>query len=89
MPSFFRQFGIAHNRRSFVRAMTSEKETIEYLENQPRALNERLMNSKTVADANNTERELWALREAIRHQKRALNQSAAKKTETSLSSSGT
>ena len=31
--------------------MTSQKQTIEYLENERKALNERLMNSKTVNDA--------------------------------------
>lgn len=51
--------------------MTSGEQIIRDLEDRRKALNERLMNSKTIDEANNIERELWALRAAIRHCKRA------------------
>ena len=49
--------------------MNSSPDIIRELESKRRALNERLMNSKDVAEANSIERELWALRAAIRHHK--------------------
>ncbi len=52
--------------------MQSSQEIIQELENKRRALNERLMNSKDLAEANSIERELWALRAAIRHHNRML-----------------
>ena len=52
--------------------MNSSQEIIRELEIKRRALNERLMNAKDVAEANGIERELWALRTAIRHHQRRL-----------------
>ena len=49
--------------------MNSSEDTIRELEFKRRALNERLMNAKDVAEANRIERELWALRAAIRYHK--------------------
>jgi len=49
--------------------MDSGKQVIQELESRRKSLNERFMNSKTVAEANNIERELWALRTAIRYHK--------------------
>jgi hypothetical protein len=49
--------------------MSSEK-VISQLENQRRILNERLMNAPTLREANQIERELWAIRAAIRFGKR-------------------
>jgi len=46
--------------------MNSSEQMISELESRRKALNERLMNSKDTRDANNIERELWALRTAIR-----------------------
>jgi len=37
------------------------------LESKRKAMNERLMNSRTIMEANKIERELWAVRAAIRH----------------------
>src|SRR5579864_2397277 len=70
MASFFPSFGIAKSRRLVKNPMNSSKQTLRELESRRRALNERLMNSKTLADANNIERELWAVRAAIRHHMR-------------------
>ena len=47
--------------------MNSSEETIQELELKRRALNERLMNTRDLAEANSIERELWALRAAIRY----------------------
>lgn len=47
--------------------MNSSQDVIRELEFKRRALNERLMNTKDVAEANSIERELWALRAAIRY----------------------
>lgn len=52
--------------------MNSSEDTIRELELKRRALNERLMNAKDLAEANSIERELWALRTAIRHHNRVL-----------------
>jgi len=49
--------------------MNSYPDIIRELEFKRKALNERLMNSKNVAEANGIERELWALRAAIRYHK--------------------
>lgn len=49
--------------------MNSGKQTLRELESRRKALNERLMNSKNLEEANNIERELWALRAAIRQMK--------------------
>ncbi len=49
--------------------MNSSEETIRELELKRQALNERLMNAKDLAEANSIERELWALRAAIRYHK--------------------
>lgn len=49
--------------------MNSSEDTIRELEFKRRALNERLMNAKDVAEANGIERELWALRVRIRYHK--------------------
>lgn len=49
--------------------MNSSPEIIRELEFKRRAMNERLMNTKDVAEANGIERELWALRAAIRYHK--------------------
>jgi len=45
--------------------MNSREQVISELESRRKALSERLMNSKDTRDANNIERELWALRTAI------------------------
>jgi hypothetical protein len=52
--------------------MNSSQDIIRELEFKRRALNERLMNAKDVAEANSIERELWALRAAIRYHKNML-----------------
>ena len=52
--------------------MKSSQLTLRELETKRKNLNERLMNSRTLADANNIERELWAIRAAIRLYKNAL-----------------
>lgn len=49
--------------------MSSSEDIIRELEFKRRALNERLMNAKDVAEANGVERELWAVRAAIRYHK--------------------
>ena len=49
--------------------MNSSPDIIRELEFKRRALNERLMDAKDVAEANRIERELWALRAAIRYHK--------------------
>jgi hypothetical protein len=49
--------------------MNSSADMIRELELKRKALNQRLMNSKDVAEANGIERELWALRAAIRYHK--------------------
>ncbi len=49
--------------------MNPSQDIIRELEFKRRALNERLMNAKDVAEANGIERELWALRAAIRYHK--------------------
>ena len=49
--------------------MNSSQDIIRELEFKRRALNERLMNAKDVPEANCIERELWALRAAIRYHK--------------------
>lgn len=49
--------------------MNSGKQTLRELESRRKALNERLMNSKNLEEANNIERELWAVRAAIRQLK--------------------
>jgi hypothetical protein len=45
--------------------MNSSEQTISELESRRKALNERLMNSKNIQDANKY-REMWALKTAIR-----------------------
>ncbi len=52
--------------------MNSSEDTIRELEIKRRALNEHLMNAKDLTEANSIERELWALRTAIRHHNRVL-----------------
>lgn len=47
--------------------MNSSPDIIRELEIKRKAMNERLMNAKDVAEANGIERELWALRAAIRY----------------------
>ncbi|HET8825420.1 MAG TPA: hypothetical protein VFM77_09840 [Terriglobales bacterium] len=49
--------------------MNSSDDIIRELEFKRRALNERLMNAKDVAEANSIERELWAVRARIRYHK--------------------
>ena len=49
--------------------MNSSEDIIRELEFKRRALNERLMNAKDVAEANGIERELWAVRARIRYHK--------------------
>jgi hypothetical protein len=49
--------------------MNSSEDIIRELEFRRRALNERLMNAKDVAEANGIERELWAVRARIRYHK--------------------
>lgn len=49
--------------------MNSSPDIIRELEFKRKALNDRLMNAKDVAEANSIERELWALRAAIRYHK--------------------
>ena len=56
--------------------MNSSPDIIRELEFKRKALNERLMNSKNVAEANGIERELWALRAAIRYHKGKLGREA-------------
>jgi hypothetical protein len=51
--------------------MNSVEQIIRELEDKRKILNERLMNSATVAEANKIERELWALRASIQYHKRA------------------
>jgi len=65
--------------------MNSSKKTLRELESRRRGLNERLMNSKNLTDANNIERELWAVRAAIRHHKQAMasDKPSVAKTESS------
>lgn len=46
--------------------MNSGKQTLRELESRRKALNEQLMNSGTLDEANKIERELWAVRAAIR-----------------------
>ncbi|HEV2697188.1 MAG TPA: hypothetical protein VGU90_04280 [Terriglobales bacterium] len=48
----------------------SSEQVISELENRRKLLNDKLMNAKTVREANEIERELWALRAAIRYRKR-------------------
>jgi hypothetical protein len=55
--------------RGVVVIMTSEK-AISELENKRKLLNERLMDAQTLQEANEIERELWAIRAAIRYRKR-------------------
>lgn len=50
--------------------MKPVEEAISELESRRKTLNEELMNSKTTREANRIERELWALRAAIRYRKR-------------------
>jgi hypothetical protein len=45
--------------------MNSGMQTLRELESRRKALNERLMNSQNIQEANNIERELWAIRAAI------------------------
>ena len=52
--------------------MNSSEVIIRELEIRRKALNERLMNSKDLAEGNRIERELWAIRTAIRHHKARL-----------------
>jgi hypothetical protein len=47
----------------------ASEEALRELEIRRRALNERLMNSRDLSEANSIERELWAVRAAIRHHK--------------------
>lgn len=47
--------------------MNSSQDIIRELEIKRKAMNDRLMNAKNVAEANGIERELWALRAAIRY----------------------
>ena len=54
--------------------MTSVEKAIRELEERRKVLNERLMTSQTLADANSIERELWALRAAIRFYMRHVNE---------------
>ncbi len=49
--------------------MSSSEDITRELEFKRRALNERLMNAKDVAEANAIERELWAVRARIRFHK--------------------
>jgi hypothetical protein len=49
--------------------MNSSQDIIRELEIKRRALNERLMNAKDVAEGNSIERELWAIRARIRYHK--------------------
>lgn len=49
--------------------MNSNEQTIRQLERRRKALNWQLMNSSTAEEANNIERELWALRTEIRYHK--------------------
>lgn len=51
--------------------MSAADQVIKDLESRRRALNERLMNSKSTQEANGIERELWAVRAAIRYYKSA------------------
>lgn len=61
--------------------MGSSEQVIRELELKRKALNERLMNAKDLAEANSIERELWALRAAIRHHKRTiLNRTSGKRS---------
>jgi hypothetical protein len=48
----------------------SSEEAISELENKRKLLNDRLMNAQTLQEANQIERELWAIRAAIRYPKR-------------------
>jgi hypothetical protein len=53
--------------------MNAADQIIEDLEHKRKVMNERLMNSRTVAEANKIERELWAVRAAIRHYRSLAN----------------
>ncbi len=55
--------------RRWLNDMSSSEQIIRELESKRKALNERLMNAKDLTEANSIERELWALRAAIRHHK--------------------
>jgi hypothetical protein len=50
--------------------MSSQK-AISELENKRKLLNERFMNAQTLQEANEIERELWAIRAAIRYRGRS------------------
>jgi hypothetical protein len=77
--------------------MNPSPDIIRELELKRKALNERLMNAKDIAEANAIERELWALRAAIRYHKSKIAREARagrsspvrKEKEDSYGSSGT
>jgi hypothetical protein len=57
--------------------MGSSEQIIRELEFKRKALNERLMNAKDLTEANTIERELWALRAAIRHHNAAVRRASS------------
>lgn len=68
--------------------MTSSPDIIRELEFKRKALNERLMNANDVAEANVIERELWALRTAIRYHKSKVGREARRERSTPVLQKG-
>jgi hypothetical protein len=54
--------------------MNSSTEIMRKLEDKRASLNDRLMNARDRKEANSIERELWAVRAAIRHHKAMLQE---------------
>ncbi len=68
--------------------MNSSPDIIRELEIKRKALNERLMNAEDVAEANGIERELWAVRAAIRYHKSKMARGARRERSGSVLDDG-
>lgn len=69
--------------------MDSSQDMIRELEIKRRALNERLMNAKDVAEANGIERELWAIRARMRYHKSMVTKGGTEKSRFQRSATST